>query len=132
MGTVAELTAHLTEWARRPFRPGTADCAIFAADWVMRRGRPDPMAGLRGAYRRIEDGMALLAERGGAGELEELFADLAPVPGWMAARPGDVALVRDGDTLCCGIVGGEHVHVLAPGRGLDIVPLDRAERLWRP
>ena len=133
MGTVSALSAYLAQWRGRAFAPGHADCALFAAGWLALRGGPDLAAGWAGRYATVEDGLALLAAEGFAG-LPDLAADagLTELSGWMQARVGDIAFVAEGGHLCAGLVGGAHVHVLSPLGGLEVVPLDRAVRVFRP
>lgn len=114
------------------FRPGTRDCAMFAADWIAELTGVDPAASWRGKYRGLEEGRDLLATDGFASPAEVLASILVKGAGWMQAQTGDVAVLVEADEEVMGIVGGGHIHVLRPMRGLGAVPLDRAVRIYRP
>ena len=113
--------------------PGQFDCALFVAGWV------DTLRGTAlteryiGSYASFAEGRRLL-KADGIRSLRDLASrELEPVSGWMAAQPGDVALIREARALAFGIVGsGGHIHVVAQGRGLDTVRLMRAEEVFRP
>jgi len=120
--------------ARRaePFRPGRNDCALFAADWIAALTGTDPAAPWRGWYETLDEGRALLAEDGFASPAEVLHPILLRDAGWMQAQAGDVAVLIEAGEEAMGLVGGGHIHVLRPRRGLGAVPLDRAIRIYRP
>ena len=64
--------------------------------------------------------------------LGDYFASqLEEVPGWMAARVGDVAIVEEGGFEAAGIVGGAQIHGLGVG-GMQALALSRAIRVLRP
>jgi hypothetical protein len=113
------------------FQPGKRDCAMFAADWIKVLAGTDPAARWRGRYRSLDEGRALLAADGFASP-SDVLAPLLINAGWMQARSGDVAVLIEAGEEAMGIVGGCHIHVLRPRRGLDVVPLDRAIRIYRP
>lgn len=129
----AHLLRHFLD-ARRmaTFRPGRNDCALFAADWIKTLTGHDPAAPWRGLYRSLKEGCDLLANDGFASPAEVLHPILVPGAGWMQAQTGDVAVLIEADEEAMGIVGGGHIHVLRPLRGLGAVPLDRAVRIYRP
>lgn len=120
--------------ARRaePFRPSLSDCAMFAADWIVELTGSDPAVPWRGRYNSLDEGRALLARDGFASPAEVLASILVKNAGWMQAQTGDVAVLIEADEEAMGIVGGGHIHVLRPMRGLGAVPLDRAIRIYRP
>ena len=120
--------------ARRaePFRPSLSDCAMFAADWIAELTGTDPAAQWRGQYRTLEEGRALLLADGFASPAEVLASILLPDAGWMQAQAGDVAVLIEAGEEAMGLVGGGHIHVLRPLRGLGAVPLNRAVRIYRP
>lgn len=132
MGAVTRLTAYLARWRDRPFQPGVSDCAIFAAGWVRASGGPDLSEGWAGTYGDLAEGLDLLAEAGFGGVDDLAAAHLTEIPSWTRAQIGDVAFVREGNHLCAGIVGGAEIHVLRIDGGLDVVPLERAVRVFRP
>lgn len=127
-----DVNAYLAEWRDRPFRPGSADCALFAAGWIERMTGRDVAAAWRGRYRSLGRGRALLAEAG--------YPDLASLASSVAHElahpsmvlPGDVAIVIEEGVEAFGIAGSPFIHVLAPHGGLDVVPLSRAVRVYRP
>ena len=127
---LSRLTPFLAVVARRPYRPGAWDCALFAAAWVRElTGRelvPDGAA-----YGTLAAGQALLAEAGHADHVAYAAAHLTEVESWMRAQEGDIAVVMDQGHPCFGVVGSDVVHVLTP-RGLGHVPLDAAVRVFRP
>lgn len=114
------------------FRPGLRDCAMFAADWIAELTGVDPAAKWRGQYRSLDEGRALLLADGFASPAEVLAPILVPGAGWMQAQAGDVAVLFEAGEDAMGIVGGCHIHVLRPLRGLGAVQLDRAVRIYRP
>lgn len=120
--------------ARRaePFRPSLSDCAMFAADWIAMLTGTDPAAKWRGRYRTVEEGRALLLADGFASPAEVLAPILLRDAGWMQAQAGDIAVLIEAGEEAMGLVGGGHIHVLRPRRGLGAVPLDRAIRIYRP
>lgn len=118
--------------ARPAFQPGTFDGALLTAGWVARLTGEDPAARFRNRYTTFRRGLALLRKAGFA-TLEDIAAKhAAPVSGWMAARPGDIALITTNDLPCLGIVGVNLLHVASARGGLDVVPVDRAEKVLRP
>ena len=127
----ALLQDYLADQAMRTLRPGQHDCALFAAGWVERLTGRDPAAAWRGRYRTFAQGRALLAAEGLGDHVDLASRDLTGVAGWMQARPGDIAVIEEAGAPAFGIVGGRFIHVLAP-RGLDVVPLARAVRVFRP
>lgn len=115
----------------RALRPGKHDCALFAAGWVKACSGRDLAADWVGRYGSFEEGQALLEGAGHADHVDLAAHHLEELPGWMAARVGDIAVMEEAGHLAFGIVGGAYVHVLGL-RGLDILPLSRAIRLFRP
>lgn len=126
------LRAYLAENRAMRIRPGEADCALFAAGWIARVTGRDPSEGWRGSYRSLAEGRGLLRAAGFDGLAGMAAVIMTEVPGWMQAQTGDVALVAEQGEEACGIVGGPHIHVLRPVRGLGAVPRDRAVRVFRP
>lgn len=126
------LTAYLTACRHKRFRPGRFECALFAADWVLIVSGTDLAARWRGKYASIEDGRDLIAEAGYDNPVAIAAEALKEVSGWMQAEIGDIAVVEEAGEACFGIIGGAHIHVLRVQRGLDVVPLARAARVFRP
>ena len=126
---LSKLTPFLAAVARRPYRPGEWDCALFAAAWVLELTGRDLVPAA--AYDTLEAGQEMLRAAGHEDHVALAAAHLAEVDGWMRAREGDIAVVLDAGRSCFGIVGSDVVHVLTP-RGLGHVPLDAAVRVFRP
>ncbi|MDE4175807.1 hypothetical protein PXK01_16715 [Phaeobacter sp. PT47_59] len=127
------LFAYLTEirQSRRGFRPGTLDCALFAAGWVTRCTGQDLATDWAGAYRTLDEGKAKLKAQG-LPDLAALAArHLQEIDGWEQAQPGDIAAIDEGGEIALGIVGGPQIHVMTLD-GLDYVHLGRATRVFRP
>lgn len=59
------LADHLRLGARTPFRWGSCDCALWAADWVRACRAVDPAAPLRGRYRTALGAGRHIRRRGG-------------------------------------------------------------------
>lgn len=120
---------HLHEYvapaARRPFKPGQHDCALFVAGWVREVTTIDLAEGWRGAYRSEGGGLRKLRRAGfesPVAVLEGALPEIAPV----AALPGDVVVLED---EAMGILGGEQVYVLR-AEGLGIVPRSQVRRAF--
>lgn len=126
------LGRYLARNQTKTFQPGQHDCALFAAGWVGLVTGSDPSAGFKGKYSSIKDGMALLQKQGFDSHVAVAEALLQEMPGWMAALTGDLAVIDDNDSLCFGIVGDGKIHVLHPLKGLSILALDSAKRVFRP
>lgn len=118
--------------ARPDFQPGTFDGALLTAGWVYRLTGDDPAAPFRNRYTSLRRGLAMMRKAGFATLADLAAAHAAPVPGWVSARAGDIALIVTGQDHCLGIVGVNHVHVAAPRGGLDVVPVDQAAKVFRP
>jgi hypothetical protein len=132
MDRIPALTRYLAIAARRSIDPGQFDCALFVAGWVDTVKGTDHTARWVGRYTSFAEGRALLRAEGLRSLRDLARRELGPEQGWMAAQPGDVALIRDG-SLAFGIVGvGGHVHVLHAQSGLDVVRLDRVWGVFRP
>ena len=112
----ARLAQFLGEVARRPFRPGHHDCALFAAGAVAAMTGEAPAAAYRGRYVRLGAGRAMLRARGVDDHLARV-ADLLPEVTPAHAQVGDVAALDSdlaGDVAALGIVQGPGVYVLRP------------------
>jgi hypothetical protein len=148
-----ERLAHLfAQRACDAFAWGRNDCTIFAADAVQALTGADPAAHLRGTY-----GCAIAARRAARQHLAALLCAscgappaatpthlqdilralcdlLLPRCAPLLAQPGDIALVRAGDTgAALAVCGGAawHAPVLAQhGGGLAALPIDAALCAW--
>jgi len=128
----AKLRLFLDQCREVYFRPGKRDCALFAADWIELVTGVDPAAPWRGRYITLTEGRALLVKDGYREPSDVLAPWLVKDARWMQARTGDVVVVIEDGEEALGIVAGCHIHVLRSLRGLDVVPLDRAVRVYRP
>ena len=126
MNKAAPLIEYLSEVKRRQFRPGSMDCALFAAEWVRRATGRDLTQGLRGKYRSIKRGQEMLREAGFDDHIAVANEHLQAIPPAMAGT-GDIAVI-DGEAL--GIVSADRVFVLRPD-GLGHVKRRRATRAFR-
>lgn len=125
------LQEYLTANRRAVLRPGRLDCVLFAAGWVAHCTGRDLTTDWRGTYQSLDEGRARLANAGFA-TLGDLAAHhLSEVDGWVQAQIGDVAIVIEDGAEAMPIVGGAFLHGLGV-RGLDVVPLERATRVFRP
>lgn len=122
------LDEFLERYRDRQYQPGTHDCALFAADWIEEVTGRDLAADMRGQYETVEEGFTLLS----SGLQEALSAELTELSGWMAAAPGDVALVDIDGEDACGIIGRGGIHMLSERGGLTRLRLDRARKVFRP
>lgn len=61
----ASLADYLASIACRPFKPGSLDCCIFMADWILRVTGRDPIADQRGNYSTELEYRRLLDAEGG-------------------------------------------------------------------
>lgn len=116
----ADLSAYLAAQARRRFRPGATDCALFAAGAVQAMTGEDLAAAWRGTYRSLRAGQAALVAAGFADHVA-LAADLLPEIAPSYAAVGDVAVLPgEGTAWALGIVQGSAVYCLRPA-GLALV-----------
>lgn len=128
-----QLLDYLSGIRARPqrMRPGSFDCALFAAGWVKHCTGQDLAADWRGTYRSYDGGRDLLRGAGFA-DLANLAAHhLTEVEGWGVSQPGDIAAIVENGETALGIIGGPQIHVLSLD-GLDYVHLGRAARVFRP
>lgn len=122
------LRAHAAQAARKKFRPGSHDCALFAAGAVKAMTGTDLARGWRSKYRSLKRGREMLAELGYADHVALAAAHLPEIPPAMA-QVGDVAAVEEEGELALGIVQGERIWVLRPD-GLGTVLLTDASRAF--
>lgn len=126
----ARLRAYLIAMARRRFRPGSHDCALFVAGAIREMTGEDLGKKWRGSYRSLAKGRAALSEAG-YDDLASLAAEHLPEVTPIFAQPGDVAILRDAEGQeAMGLVQGAGIYVLRPD-GLGAVPLTAAERAFR-
>jgi hypothetical protein len=118
----ANLCAYLGAVSREAFRPGTHDCALFAAGAVEAMPGVNLAADYVGRYRSVSDGMALLKADGIdtlAALVSRHFEEIPP----LTAAVGDLALVEgEGGADAHGVVQGPSIFVLQ-SKGLGRVDL---------
>jgi hypothetical protein len=128
-GWQKRLTAYIAACARREFAPGQHDCALFAAGAVeAMTGEDLTPPGLR-EYSDIATGVAKLRAAGFRDHIA-LVAALLPEGPRTDPRPGDVAVVQDGEDMALGIVQGARVYVVGPA-GLGLRPASDIVRVFR-
>lgn len=109
----------------RGFRPGSHDCALFAAEIVKAKTGRDYAEEWRGKYRTLEDGQKALQERGYKDHIDLVASTFEEIPVAMA-QFGDLVAVDD----ALGVVSGGAIFVLRPD-GLGTLDLLSATRAFR-
>lgn len=117
------LCAYFATVARQKFRPGSHDCALFAAGAVEAMTGVDLAATYAGRYRTVSEGMAILRAEG-VSDLSALvlrhFEEIPP----LKAGVGDLTLVEgEGGEDALGVVQGASIFVLQR-EGLGRVSLE--------
>jgi len=124
------LCAYLDAVSREKFRPGTHDCALFAAGAVQAMTGVDLAAEYTGKYRSVADGMALLRAEGVAdlaGLVSRHFEEIPP----LMAGVGDLVLVEgEAGADALGVVQGPSIFVLQR-EGLGRVELTKGLKGFR-
>ena len=127
---LSALDAFLSRHRDRAFEWGRFDCALFAADWLVALGRPDPAAQWRGAYAGVDGARRILAELGGLSAIATRALGAPRLCAFQAAR-GDVALIEWSGGESLGVVDTTGAGVAgASYAGFAAVPLRRARRVW--
>ena len=124
-----DLTAYVAQSARKSFRPGEHDCALFVAGAVLSMTGTDLAQDYRAAYRTLAGGAALLSSLGYESHVDLVANYFQEVPVSMA-QEGDIAAIPENGELVLGIVQGPMVYVLRPS-GLGLVVLTDAEKVFR-
>ena len=124
----SRLAAFMQERRATAFDWQTNNCALFAADWIMRLTGRDPAADLRGRRWTQWSVAHWLREMGGLAALAD--ARLGPRASVVSARRGDVVLTLIRHHPCLGICLGSRVAFISPG-GLVLWPLTRGSAAWR-
>lgn len=122
------LARYVSGVVRARFRPGTHDCAMFAAGAIEAMTGEDMAAEFRG-YRTLEEGRAALAAAGFGGMGDVVAARLTEVSPQFA-QVGDLAILEEKGEEAFGIVQGPFIYVLRV-EGLGLVPVSRARRVFR-
>lgn len=126
------LTRFLAENRERPFRWGSFDCCLFAANVVREMTGTDPAAAYRGQYHTMLGAARVL--KGSVLTMVESMAKQYGTfrfPSPREARPGDVVLgsLDRGDTL--GVVTPAHLAVFATTAGLGDYPYSVVIHAWK-
>jgi len=115
------LTDFLRAAAARPFRLGVHDCGLWLADWyVVRTGKPDPAAHLRGAYYESGDLNVLMRGVVARAALSETSTPLH----------GDVGIIRIGHHVMGSIFTGSRWAVLSQ-RGIGAMRRADVLTAWK-
>lgn len=122
-----DLISYLEASARRPFRHGTHDCALFLAGGVLAMTGVDFAAPYRGRYTTQRGGFRVLKADGYADHIALARAKLSEKP-VAFAREGDGAIIPGALVDALGIVQGSMIYVLREN-GLACVPLTAASRV---
>lgn len=124
------LRDYLAAHARAVIRPGQHDCITWSSGARAAMTGVDVMAGHRGSYSTVEEGLQLCLQGGFDSHVAFVTQGLAEIP-VAYAQVGDLVEMAGEDGLAAmGIIGGAQVHVLQL-RGAGIAPLTDARRAWR-
>ena len=119
------LLDYVADAGVRPFRPGSHDCALFAAGWIKFVTGQDLARGWRSRYRSLRGGQKLMEEAGFRDHIDFAAAHLPEIaPAF--AQIGDLAVLQDN---AFGIVAGEMIYCLKP-QGLGLVPRGEMRRAF--
>lgn len=125
-----QILADFIAAADRPFRWGSWDCGLMAADCILAMTGIDIAAEFRGRYTTARGARRVM--RGSMAEMMARVSSAYGMPEVMAtlARRGDMVMVDTplGDAL--GICVGTRVACAGPN-GLTLLPLSAARRAWR-
>lgn len=126
----ARLAQYVAAVAAQPFKPGSHDCALFAAGAVEAMTGTDAAADWRGTYRSLATGRRALQRAGFADHVAFVAAHCAPVAPSLAAV-GDLAVLpADNGQTALGVVQGGGVYCLSPG-GMAIVSRLHIKKAFR-
>lgn len=126
----SRLTVYLQGRVSMRFKPGSNDCATFAAGAVEAMTGVDLGRDYRG-YRTLSGGKRRLRESGYDDHIALAASLLEEVPVAFATE-GDIAVVQEADgEPALGVVQGEMIYVLRPDEGWGFVPLLHALRAFR-
>ncbi|WP_109464410.1 DUF6950 family protein [Albibacillus kandeliae] len=122
------LMSYLVRAARRPFKEGEHDCALFLAGGVEAMTGEDYAAPYRGRYSTTLGGLRILKKDGFEDHVALAAHHLKEKPVAFAGV-GDGAAVPTSDGPALGIVQGEGIYLLTPAR-IAIYPLLRAHKVF--
>ncbi|MGA2650427.1 MAG: hypothetical protein ABSF28_07880 [Terracidiphilus sp.] len=123
--------------ARTPFKWGTFDCALFAADGIKAMTGVDIAADFRGKYSTEEEAFALIKHITGGTTVEDAAAYCAAKHGlkeWKSplfAQRGDLCVLEDSGRLITGLVHLNGRHIVAAGEaGLKKILITKVKRAF--
>lgn len=125
------LSVYLDRVADEPFKWGSHDCALFAADCVLAMTGADPAEAYRGKYDTARGAAEALREHGAGTLLKTLRATFETEVSVHFAQRGDVVMLDATTTgICVGrfsyFVGREQDH-----EGLAIIPTAQCRYAFR-
>lgn len=123
------LRDYVEDVARKPFRYGTHDCALFVAGAVRAMTGVDHARGWRSQYRSLAKGQKLLAAKGHQDHVALVASLFEEIP-VLRAQVGDIAVLDGDGGEALGVVQGPYVWAADP-HGLRSVPLIQAKRAFR-
>jgi hypothetical protein len=130
MGWETRLIEYLQGVSVAPFKPGKLDCGLFFAGGVKAMTGKDYAKKLRGKYKRIDDGIALLNDMGFADHIDYTASLFNEVPPLMAQRGDGAVVPGEADQDALGIVQGDRIYCMTL-TGLSLFPLTMATRAFR-
>ena len=120
------LDAFITSRLNEPFKWGTNDCVMFAADAIIAMGGEDHAKQVRGTYSTAIEAERMLKDMGGLLRLASSAGTERPP---LMSVSGDVGLVSDGDRQLLAVCIG--TAWIAPGAtGLSVIPFESAVAAW--
>jgi hypothetical protein len=124
------LISYLGESARKPFEPGTHDCALFAAGAVKAMTGQDFAKRYRGRYNTLKGGFKALQKAGYADHITLAASVLEEIPVSFAG-PGDLAVIDTPDGPALGVVQGEGIYFLTMDDRMGLRPMAEAIRAFK-
>lgn len=106
-------------------------CLAFPGKVLLATTGRDPLADTRAQFKTMDEALRLMAAKG-VKTVADYFQDIYPQIPVAQAKAGDLCAAANPDgTDGLGIVMGAQIVVSTP-RGLGVLPLLRATRVWRP
>lgn len=127
-GWQAALIAHVAASARRPFRYGEHDCALFTLDALAVMTGTDLASPFRGRYTTFRGGIRILRRAGFRDHLDLVGRHLAETSP-ASAGPGDLVVLEGAEGSALGVLQGEGIYCLRPS-GLAVAPRAAAQRAF--
>jgi hypothetical protein len=111
-----------------PFRWGSNDCCLFAADCIKAATGVDVAEDVRGKYCDTITAYRLIDSFGGLESIAAARCGSEINPG--QAVFGDIGLVENHGRPCLSVFGGQFFHAPAE-HGLTIIPIEACTKAWR-